>query len=371
MQNYDYKITAAGRVNIIGEHIDYCGGKVLPASLSLCNTVYIKANGTNKINIKWTTLDVEVSLDIDKLDSYKETPYAKYIAGSIYEYMQAGYKVVGVDMLQDCKVPFGSGLSSSASIEVSTISAMATVADEKLTNKEIALLAQKAEREYVGVNCGIMDQYASACGKKDNAVLLNCKLVESSYIPFDLGDNVLVIIDTNKPHNLVESKYNERRKETEIALEVLKEKLNVQCLADISVEEFEKYSYLLKEPVKSRAKHVIYECDRVEKATVAMKNKDPEMLGKLLNESHNSLSKLYEVTGFELDTLQSLAVKSKYCLGSRMTGAGFGGSTISIVNKDKVEEFKNEVLDEYRKLTGYVAKCYVANVSDGITVTKL
>ncbi len=186
--NYDYKVSAAGRVNIIGEHVDYCGGKVFPAALSLKNTVYIRANGTDKINIKWTTLPDEVTLDIANIGGYDHLKYGNYQAGCAYIWQQAGHKLIGCDMLQDCTVPFGSGLSSSAAIEVSTMAALATIAGEKIDPKEIALLAQKAEREYAHVNCGIMDQYASANGKKDNAILLDCAKVTHEYVPLQLGD---------------------------------------------------------------------------------------------------------------------------------------------------------------------------------------
>ena len=172
---YDYKVTAAGRVNIIGEHVDYCGGKVFPAALSLCNTVYVRPNGTDRINLSWTTLPDTVSLDINDLDAYRGLGYGNYQAGSALMWKNAGHKLVGCDMLQSCSVPFGSGLSSSAAIEVSTIAACAVAAGESFNNVEVALLAQRAERDFAGVNCGIMDQYASACGKKGCAVLLDCK----------------------------------------------------------------------------------------------------------------------------------------------------------------------------------------------------
>lgn len=228
--NFEYKISAAGRVNIIGEHIDYCGGKVFPAALSLKNTVYVRANGTNKINVSWTTLPDKVSLDVADLGKYDNLKYGNYQAGCAYIWQQAGHKVVGCDMLHDCTVPFGSGLSSSAAIEVSTLAALATVAGEPIDKKEIALLAQKAEREYAHVNCGIMDQYASANGKKDCAILLDCKNVTHTYVPLQLGDYTLVIANCNKPHNLVASKYNERRQETEQALEILQNTLTSPAL---------------------------------------------------------------------------------------------------------------------------------------------
>lgn len=371
MPEYTYKVSAAGRINIIGEHIDYCGGKVFPAALSLKNTIYVRPNGTNKINLSWTDLPDKVSLDIDKLDSYKNEKYAKYQAGCAYLYQQAGHKIVGCDMLYDCTVPFGSGLSSSASIEVSTIAALATVAGEPIDKKEVSLLAQQAEREYAGVNCGIMDQYASANGKKDHAILLDCKLVSHELIPFNLGDYALVIINCNKPHNLVESKYNERRAETEEALKIIQTVLPVSCLAEVSVEDFEKVSHLLSGKVKDRAQHVVEECDRVARAVKAMQDGNIVELGAILNASHKSLKELYEVTGEQLDTLAYAAQKHPACVGSRMTGGGFGGCTVSIVKKDGVEDFKEKVAKEYLEKIGYPCSIYDAEIADGIVVEKL
>lgn len=371
MSDYTYKVSAAGRVNLIGEHVDYCGGKVFPVALSLTNTVYVRPNGTDKINVKWTTVDGEVSLDINKLANYKNLKYGNYQAGAAYIWQQAGHKIVGCDMLQDCKVPFGSGLSSSAAIEVSTIAALATLAGEKLDEVEIALAAQKAERKYAGVNCGIMDQYASACGKKDRAMLLDCKTLDCEYVPFKLGKYSLVIANTNKPHNLVESKYNERRAETEEALKILQTKLNVTCLADVTSDRFAEYGGLLSGKVYNRAKHVIEECERVKSAAAALKNGNINVLGYLLSMSHKSLKELYEVTGEELDTLVAAAQKHSGCVGSRMTGAGFGGCAISIVNKDLVDDFKLKVGAEYKRKIGYACTFYEADVSDGITVEEL
>ncbi len=370
-KKYDYKVTAAGRINIIGEHIDYCGGKVFPAALSLNNTIYIRPNGTDKINLKWTTLPDEVTLEIDKLESYKNLKYGNYQAGAALAWKRAGHKVLGCDMLYDCTVPFGSGLSSSAAIEVSTIVALATIACERLDLKEIALLAQQAEREFAGVNCGIMDQYASANGKKNHALILDCKAVTHEYVPLNLGDYALVIINCNKPHNLVESKYNERRAETETALEILKKVCDISCLADLTPAQFEKHKNLLGGKVRERAEHVVYECNRVKLAADAMKRGDLVLLGKLLNESHASLRDKYEVTGKELDALAAAAQSHPDCIGSRMTGAGFGGCTVSLVKRSGLERFKTAVAREYRDKTGYDCKIYDADIADGVTVTKL
>lgn len=372
MSDYEYKVTAAGRVNIIGEHVDYCGGKVFPVALSLTNTVYVRPNGTDKINVEWTTLPDKVSLDINKLESYRSLKYGNYQAGSALMWKNAGHKIIGCDMLQDCKVPFGSGLSSSAAIEVSTIAALAAVAGEGVDEVEVALCAQKAEREYAGVNCGIMDQYASACGKKGMAMLLDCNTLQCEHVPVDLGEYTLAIVNTNKPHNLVTSKYNERRAETEEALWILKGELpRITCLAGVTEEQFLKYGKLLKGKVYDRAKHVIDECERVRKAAIAMRGGDVLALGKLLNESHKSLKELYEVTGVELDTLAEIAQSLPYCAGSRMTGAGFGGCTVSLVKKDCLEDFRQKIKSGYEEKIGYAPSFYEADIADGITVTKL
>lgn len=367
--DYTYEVSAAGRVNIIGEHIDYCGGKVLPAALSLKNTVYIRPNGTDKINIEWSTLPNKVSIDINNLENYRHLKYGNYQAGCALELQKAGHKLVGCDMYQDCTVPFGSGLSSSAAIEVSTIAALATVAGEKIDPVSIALMAQQAEHNYAGVNCGIMDQYASACGKKDMAMLLDCKTLECEYIPFDLGDYSLVIADCNKPHSLTVSKYNERRNETERALAILQKRLDINCLADVTLAQFSKYEYMLPQPLRKRAAHVINECQRVNVAEQALRVGNIELLGRLLNLSHASLKNLYETTGKEADALVEAAQSHPACIGSRLTGGGFGGSTISIVRREYVDEFCEYVFKRYEEATGYAAKFYNTLISDGIVVS--
>lgn len=367
-KDYEFKVTAAGRVNIIGEHVDYCGGKVFPAALSLKNTIYVKRNGTDKINLSWTTLPNKVTLDINDLESARTLKYGNYQAGCALYWQEKGHKLVGCDMLYDCTVPFGSGLSSSAAIEVSTIAALATIADEIFDPVDVALTAQRAEREFAGVNCGIMDQYASACGRKNHAMLLDCKTLECEYVPIELKDYSLVIINCKKPHNLVESKYNERRYETEVALKHYQQYVNIECLADLSITDLEKYKNDLDEIVYNRCKHVVFECDRVLKAESAMKSGDVIKLGKLLNESHESLKNLYEVTGIELDTLVELAQSHPACIGSRMTGAGFGGCTVSIVKSDSITDFKSYVLKHYENKIGYVAEAYDATIEEGITV---
>lgn len=369
-EKYEYKVTAAGRINIIGEHVDYCGGKVMPAAISLKNAVYIRPNGTNKINLRWTTLSDKVTLDIDKLESYKGLKYGNYQAGAALMWQRAGHKILGCDMLQGCTVPFGSGLSSSAAIEVSTIAALATIAGEPLDQVEIALKAQQAEREYAGVNCGIMDQYASACGKKDSVMLLDCNTLECEYLPLKLGNYSLVITNCNKPHNLIESKYNERRAETDEALRLLQQKINISCLAELN-NSHRAYFSSLPQVLRKRVEHVVSECERVRLAASALKAGNMEMLGRLLNLSHASLRDNYEVTGREPDALVEVAQSQSCCLGSRLIGGGFGGCTISLVKTDSVDEFKEFVYNSYLKESGFKAEFYETEITDGITIEKL
>lgn len=363
--------TAAGRINVIGEHVDYCGGKVFPAALNLRCNVYGKKRGGKTVRMAFRGIDGIVEIETDKLESYKNLKIGNYQAGVAYYLQEEGVEIVGCDLYYDCTVPFGSGLSSSAAIEVATAVTFCEYAGVEYDKVKLALLSQKAENKYAGVNCGIMDQFASAMGKKDHAVLLNCSTLEYEYVPLQLGEYCLVVANCNKPHNLVESKYNVRRQEVEIALKTLQEELDVANLAEITPKQFAEKKYLLSGVVKKRAEHVVMECDRVNKAVAALKAGDLAELGRLLNESHYSLRDLYEVTGKELDTLSALARKESDCLGSRMIGGGFGGCTISIVKKTAVESFIRHVGKAYQDSIGYKASFYETSIEDGITVEKL
>ena len=363
--------TAAGRINVIGEHVDYCGGKVFPAALNLRCNVYGKKTGGKVIRLAFRGIEGIVELDVDKLDSYKNLRIGNYQAGVAYFLQEKGVEIVGCDLYYDCTVPFGSGLSSSAAIEVATAVTFCEYAGVKYDKVELALLSQKAENEYAGVNCGIMDQFASAMGKKDHAVLLNCATLEYEYVPLRLGEYCLVVANCNKPHNLVESKYNVRRQEVETALKEIQKIKKVNNLAELTPKDFSEVKYLLSGVVAKRAEHVVMECDRVNKAVKALQAGDLIELGRLLNESHESLCSLYEVTGKELDTLSGLARKEAECLGSRMIGAGFGGCTISIVKKTAVEGFIRRVGQAYAEEIGYKASFYETSIEDGITVQKI
>ncbi len=364
---------APGRVNLIGEHTDYNGGYVFPAALTMNTTVIARKRDDNLIHLCATDLPDRVEADITKLDSYKHLKWGNYQIGVAYELEKLGYEIVGCDMLSHGTIPYGGGLSSSASIEVSTAILFATFSNEKkgLPNNidmiEMAKVSQRTEHTYAGVNCGIMDQFASAMGKKDHAIFLNCKNLDYSLVPLKMDGYKLVIANTNKKRGLADSKYNERRSECEAAFELLKDAVSgATCLGDISAEQFAANAHLIEnETVRKRAQHVIEEDDRVLRSVEALKAGDLATFGALMTQSHNSLRDLYEVTGVELDTLVEEALKIDGTIGSRMTGAGFGGCSVSLVREDAVERFIETVGKEYEKKIGYAASFYVSDIGDG------
>lgn len=362
-----------GRVNMIGEHTDYNGGFVFPAALTMCTTIVVRKRNDNIIRLKATDLDIMVEADIDKLDSYRDLKWGNYQLGVAYVLQEAGYDIVGCDMLYDDTVPHGSGLSSSAAIEVATALCFATFSNEKngiikdVDMIEMAKLGQKAENQYCGVNCGIMDQFASAMGKKDHAIFLKCDDLSFDYAPILLNGMKIVLSNTKKKHSLGASKYNERRAECEQGYKILSAALpDKKCLGEISVEEFEANKHLIEDDViLKRIKHVIYEDDRVLKSVEALKNGDVKAFGAYMNDSGDSLRYDYEVTGDELDVMVEEARKIDGVIGSRMTGGGFGGCTVSIVKEDSVDRFIEQVGKNYTARTGIVPEFYVSDIGDG------
>ncbi len=362
-----------GRVNLIGEHTDYNGGYVFPAALEMGTTIVCRKREDRVLRLRATDLDVTVEADIDHLEQYKDLSWGNYQIGVAYELQQAGYEICGLDMLYDDTVPHGGGLSSSAAIEVSTALCFATLSNEckgitaPVDMMEMAKIGQKTEHNYIGVNCGIMDQFASAMGKKGHAIFLNCRDLHYDYAPLDLQGKKLVIANTNKKRALADSKYNERRAECEAGFAILQQAMpGKSCLGEISRAEFEAHKHLITDPVVcKRVEHVICEDDRVLQSVEALKKGDIAKFGQLMNASHDSLRDLYEVTGIELDTLVEEARKIDGTLGSRMTGAGFGGCTVSIVEEAAVDRFIEEVGKAYQAKTGLTASFYVTAIGDG------
>ena len=358
-----------GRVNLIGEHTDYNGGHVFPCALNFGTYGAIALRDDKVVRMYSENFDDKgiISFDIENLKNDKEHDWANYPKGVIDVLRKHGYDVnKGFDLFVYGNIPNGAGLSSSASLELLMAVMMNDIYDFNIYRVELVKYCQEAENDFIGVNCGIMDQFAIGMGKDSSAILLDCNTLEYKYSNVNLKDEVIVIANTNKRRGLADSKYNERRGECEEALKELQGELKINALGELTEDEFEKNKHLIKNDVRAkRAKHAVYENQRTLKAVKALENNDIDTFGKLMNESHNSLRDDYEVTGKELDTLVDLASKQEGTIGSRMTGAGFGGCTVSIVKKPMVEKFIENVGKEYKEKIGYDADFYVANIGSG------
>ena len=358
-----------GRVNLIGEHTDYNGGNVFPCALSFGTYGAIALRDDKTVRMyseNFKDLGI-ITFDIDDLKNEEKHDWANYPKGVISVLLNHGYDVKqGFDMVVFGNIPNGAGLSSSASLELLMGVMVDKIFNFNIDRVELVKYCQESENKFIGVNCGIMDQFAIGMGKEDSAILLDCNTLDYSYSKVDLKDEVIIIANTNKRRGLADSKYNERRSECETALSELQIKLNINSLGELTEEEFENNKYLIKNDIRAtRAKHAVYENQRTLKAVKALQNNDIETFGKLMNDSHKSLRDDYEVTGKELDTLVDLAWKHEATVGARMTGAGFGGCTVSIVKKDMKEDFINTVGKGYKEIIGYDADFYVANIGDG------
>lgn len=356
---------APGRINLIGEHIDYNGGNVLPCALSFGTYLLVRKRDDNIISFSSMNYSYIQSININDIkSSYKE--WVKYPIGVIDQFTRLGIPICGMDLLFSGDIPIGSGLSSSASIELVTAVALNEILNSKISMIDLIKLSQKSENNFVGVNCGIMDQFAIGMGEKNCAILLNCNTLAYRKIPIILGKYKLIISDTNKPRKLVESKYNERRKECEKAYKIISEVKNIDYLCDLSFADLLDLKYLFTDNVLwKRVSHVVSENERVNSACAALESGNLEEFGRLMNKSHDSLKLDYDVTGKELDVLVEEARKIDGVLGSRMTGAGFGGCTISLVNENNIKEFIDVVGKCYKEKIGLQAKFYTVNIGDG------
>lgn len=359
---------APARVNLIGEHIDYNGGLVMPCALE--TGTYLAIRRTEEPVLKFSSMNFPGE---DFQIAYEEKKYEKdgkkwsnYPLGVVDYFLQDGKKLSGLEFLFFGNIPNGGGLSSSASIEVVTAFALNLLFNCGYSNVEIALLSQKVENQFIGVNCGIMDQFSIAMGKKDHAIVLNCQTLDYKYIPFKLEGKSLVIINTNKQRTLADSKYNERRASCEAALEILNQNADFKDLCSISPEYFEANKEVLDAEKQQRVKHVVNEQNRVIKGAEILQNNDIPAFGKFMNASHQSLMEDYEVTGLELDTVYLESKDFEGVDGVRMTGAGFGGCAIAIVNDDRIEDYKAHLIKNYTEKVGYEPSIFIGKAGDGV-----
>ena len=359
-----------GRVNLIGEHTDYNGGHVFPCALTL--GTYGIMRRRNDSMMKFSSANVKkgqvVSVDMSNLKYDKKYSWANYPLGIVWALKDKGIELEsGFEMLIWGNIPNGSGLSSSASIEVLMAKMIQDQYEIKSLNMlDLALIGQYSENNFNGCNCGIMDQFAVAMGKKDNAMFLDTSDLSYQYAPIDLKDEKIVIINSKVKHSLVDSAYNERREQCSTALQELQKELDIKTLGDLDIDTFEANKGLIKDDiVRKRAKHAVYENQRTIEAVKALKRNDVESFGKLMNESHISLRDDYEVSCPEIDVLVEIAWATEGVIGSRITGGGFGGCTVSIVKNDAVDELKKRVEKEYPKKTGLDAEVYIVDIGDG------
>lgn len=360
---------APGRVNLIGEHTDYNGGHVFPCALTIGTYAVARLRKDDKLclfSMNFETGGVG-ECTLSNIEEKNAGDWRNYPKGIVWAFGKKGFQVdKGLDILYYGNIPNGSGLSSSASIEVLTGYILKDMFGFAVTNQDLALIGQFSENQYNGVNCGIMDQFAIAMGKKASAIFLDTADLSYEYAPIDLDGAKIVILNTNKKRGLGDSKYNERRSECEAALAALQTKLDIKSLGELTEEEFEANKFLIGDDVKiKRAKHAVYENQRTIKAVKALQDKNLELFGKLMIASHDSLRDDYEVTGIELDTLVEEALKQDGVIGARMTGAGFGGCAVSIVKENCVDTFIENVGKVYQEKIGYAADFYVVEIGDG------
>ncbi len=356
---------APGRVNMIGEHTDYNGGYVFPCALNFGTYLVIRPNDSEQMRLATTNFRFSANVPLKSFEN-QGNHWINYPMGVMDQFKKRGLKLKGMDILFSGTIPNGAGLSSSASIEMVTAVALNDILGTNLDMLDMAKLSQKAENDFVGVKCGIMDQFASGMGKKDHAIFINCKTLDYETIPLNLGDYKILISNTNKRRGLAGSKYNERRAQCEAAVKILSKAKKIKFLGDLDLSEFNEIKHLITdEIILKRARHVVSENERVLNAIKALKSDNLQKFGQLMNESHDSLRDDYEVTGIELDTLVNEARKVDGVLGSRMTGAGFGGCTVSLVHDDALNEFTNRVGMAYKAAIGLKPDFYIAEIGDG------
>ena len=364
-------VRAPGRVNLLGEHVDYNDGFVLPIAIDREVWLAFSPSDTDQTTLRAVDMSENASFTLQTLPAKTDTSgkdlpgWALYPAGVMWALKEAGLATPAIKGAYTSNVPQGSGLSSSAAVEMAFVLAWQTLGGWKRPPMERALLGQKAENQYVGVNCGIMDQFASACGEKDRLLHLDCRSLEWHTLPLP-NDIAIVIADTKMRRTLTSGEYNKRRADCEEAVRILSEKLpGIKSLRDVSVDAFNQHASRLPERVEKRARHVVEEIERSERAIPLLKGRNMEEFGKLINQCHASLRDLYEVSIPELDTMARVAQSLPGCYGARLTGAGFGGCTVNLVAREQVEEFSNALAAGYEDETGFPPEIYICSASNG------
>lgn len=361
-----------GRINLIGEHIDYSGGHVFPAAITK-GTYGVARKREDRI-VRCYSLNFPefgpLMFDLDEIEYDENDEWVNFVKGVIKYFIEDGYDInTGFDLVVYGNIPNGAGLSSSASLEVLIGVLLKDLYRLTIDRLEIIKTGQKVENEFMGINSGIMDQFAVGEGQKDMALYLDTDTLEYELVPADFKDNVILIMNTNKRRELANSKYNQRRKECEEALKLLQKEVNIQSFGELSVDQFEKMKYLIDDEIlQKRAKHAVYENERVKKTKEVLRDEDLLAFGKLLNASHVSLKEDYDITGIELDTIVEAVWEQEGVLGARMTGAGMGGCAIALVEASKVDSIVDAVQTIYTEKIGYEASFYIAEVGDGAKV---
>ena len=357
---------APGRVNLIGEHTDYNGGFVLPMAIERGTTIAAAAREDRKIFVRSVNLNETGEIDLNAPEQKLRGSWLDFVEGVARILERRGAKLRGADLLIDSDVPTGAGLSSSAALEISVGLALSEIFGSPIEKVQLALVGQAAEHEFVGAKVGIMDQYVSALGRKNHALLIDCRSLEAEQIPFATQEAAIVICDSKVKHQLAASEYNTRRAECEEAVEILREFLpGITQLRDVGVGDFEKYAEDLPTIIRKRCRHVVTENERALNAAEALKKNDLTEFGRLMWLSHVSLRDDYEVSCRELDVLVEIASHCEGVLGGRMTGGGFGGSTVNLVRRESVENFTEKIRDEYRRQTNIEPAIYVSGPADG------
>ncbi|HEY0177462.1 MAG TPA: galactokinase [Pedobacter sp.] len=357
-----------GRVNLIGEHIDYNGGLVLPCAITLGTWLCLAPNNDGVFRFKSLNFPEQTEITLTNSYQKEDSGWYNYPLGVFNEILKDNPIPSGFDLLYYGNIPVGSGLSSSASIEVVTAYAFTDFLGLNYNRLELVKMAQRVENEFIGLNSGIMDQFAVAFGEKDKAIVLNCDTLKYKIVDCNLGDHVLTIINTKKPRELAESKYNERVAECQAALAALNTEITLNNLCELTAEKFALHSHLIKdETILKRATHVIEENDRVSLAEKALSEGNLTEFGRLMYASHQSLKDLYEVSGKELDTVVEFCADYADVTGARMTGAGFGGCAIAILKKSAIDDFSKKITAFYKDRIGYACEVYISEIGNGAT----